>query len=579
MNFPNLNPPRSPQYKGSTTKSYYVSMRDGVRLAIDVILPRNMTREEKIPALFALTRYWRAQEVRKPFAWFISLPDSARDFFTAFGYAVIRVDVRGTGASFGVQKHPWPKSDLNDLYDLVEWVVQQPWCNGKVGGFGNSYVATMAEMLGSCGHPAVSSSFVRFNEYDVYSDIGFPGGMPNQFILKQWAAYTRLLDANQLSDKMSFIEKVLIKGVKPVISKELPAAISEHRANKHIDSALEHITFRDDCDPEMGVGMDDISTFTRPKPSMPLDHWGSWFDAATADAVIRRFVNNPNPQRAVIGAWNHGAGQHVNLETNPFPRQAQMFEALRFFDSAFGQGYSERVLYYYTTGEEKWKITSEWPPEGSSTIRMYLDEQKKLSLNPPAKQSSDQYTIDFEASTGLNNRWQTELDQRPVNYGDRGPADEKLLCYTSDPLDSDLEITGYPVVTLYSSSNQEDGAFFVYLEEIDPTGSIRYLSEGVLRAIHRKISPDAAPYKQFIPYHSYKRQDAMPLVPGEVAELIFGLQPLSAQVRQGNRIRVAVSGADKNTFMRIPAHENPVIKLDLGGEKASFIDLPIIKIS
>ena len=151
-------------------------MRDGARIAVDLSLPRNLPSSTKLPALFAATRYWRAQQVRAPFAWFISLPDSARDFFTAYGYAFLRIDMRGTGASEGNQPHPWPDSDLTDLYDLVEWVIHQPWSDGQVNAFGNSYQATTAEMLGACGHSAVKSALVRFNEYDVFTDIAFPGG-------------------------------------------------------------------------------------------------------------------------------------------------------------------------------------------------------------------------------------------------------------------------------------------------------------------------------------------------------------------------------------------------------------------
>ena len=59
-----------------------------------------------------------------------------------------------------------------------------------------------------------------------------------------------------------------------------------------------------------------------------LDHWGSWFDAATANAVIHRFASNARPQRAVIGAWNHGATQYVGAKENPFPLLAQMKESM-----------------------------------------------------------------------------------------------------------------------------------------------------------------------------------------------------------------------------------------------------------
>ena len=85
---------------------------------------------------------------------------------------------------------------------------------------------------------------------------------------------------------------------------------------------------------------------------------GRFADAATANAVIHRFANNPRPQRAVIGAWNHGATQHVGAKENPFSLLAQMKESLRFFDNPP----TTRELHYFTIFENEWKSTPEFPP-------------------------------------------------------------------------------------------------------------------------------------------------------------------------------------------------------------------------
>ncbi len=560
MTFPANTPLRAPRFKGATTQSLYISMRDGTRLAVDLSLPKGLTAGDNVSALFAATRYWRAQQLRAPVAWFLNLPDSARDFFCAYGYAILRIDMRGTGASEGNQPHPWPASDLTDLYDLTEWVTKQPWNNGQVGAFGNSYQATTAEMLGACGHPAVTTALVRFNEYDVYTDIAFPGGVPNEFILREWAEFNRALDANHLPKRMSAIEKLLISGIKPV-----EGPLPQHD-NHQVDSALKYVTFRDDRDPELGTTIDGISIHTRPT-THSIDHWGSWFDAATADAVIRRFANNPRPQRAVIGPWNHGATQQVGSPKNSFPLLAQMRESLRFFD----QPPVTRELHYFTVNENKWKTTTEWPPAGLAATRFYFQPQNVLAALKPQIQGSNQFSVDFSASTGLNNRWQTELDQRPVKY----VAQKNLLAYVSDPVEKEIEITGYPIVTLFIKSTHEDGAFFVYLEAVDEQGGTQYLTEGQLRAIHRQISQETPPYKQFVPYHSFKRKDALPLIPGEIAELTFGLNPISVLVKQGWRIKVSIAGADNDTFLAIPTNGFPSVEIIFGGVNASFIEIPI----
>jgi len=73
------------------------------------------------------------------------------------------------------------------------------------------------------------------------------------------------------------------------------------------------------------------------------------------------------------------------------------------------------------------------------------------------------------------------------------------------------------------------------------------------------------------------KKDALPLVPGQVAELKFGLQPVSVLVKKGHRLRVAIAGHDKDTFLRIPAEGTPTIAMQRNGRALSMIELPIIK--
>jgi predicted acyl esterase len=80
-----------------------------------------------------------------------------------------------------------------------------------------------------------------------------------------------------------------------------------------------------------------------------------------------------------------------------------------------------------------------------------------------------------------------------------------------------------------------------------------------------------------VPYHTFLKKDAMPLVPGQVAELKFGLQPISVLVKKGHRLRIAIAGHDKDTFIRIPAEGTPVIAMQRNSRGLSMIELPVIK--
>jgi putative CocE/NonD family hydrolase len=257
------------------------------------------------------------------------------------------------------------------------------------------------------------------------------------------------------------------------------------------------------------------------------------------------------------------------------------FETLRFFDhylKGVDTGLdNEKLLYYFTIGEEKWKVTNTWPVAGTTPTRWYFDVNNSLSADPPKTDSGeDRYTINFDATTGAKNRWHTQVGGEVV-YPDRADEDKKLLTYTSAPFDRDVEISGYPIVSLYLTSTHTDGGFYVYLEEMDPNGKVTYLTEGALRGLHRRISNAQSPIKIFVPYHSFKKADAAPIVPGQLTEIKFGLQPISVLIKRGHQLRVAIAGHDKDTFIRIPAEGTPTIAVQRNKRGLSSIELPIVK--
>jgi putative CocE/NonD family hydrolase len=125
-------------------------------------------------------------------------------------------------------------------------------------------------------------------------------------------------------------------------------------------------------------------------------------------------------------------------------------------------------------------------------------------------------------------------------------------------------------------ANAPDGNFFVYLEDVDERQHVHYVTEGALRGIHRKISQEPPPYQDIAPYHSYKKADAMPLVPGQIAELTFDLQPISYLFRKGHSIRVAFAGADRDNFEDQPIDAS-VVTYYREPAHASRIVLPVVE--
>jgi len=575
--------PRQPLHDGYTLESIYIPMSDGVRLAADVILPKGLAVGERVPTLIYRTRYWRDAERRHP----PGHTDPTLSFFTSYGYALLKVDVRGTGASFGSVLHEWQPQDLKDTYELVSWIIRQDWSNGGVGSYGVSYPGTTAELLAASGHPEVAAIWAAYHELDGYSDLAFPGGVPSNFI-QVWSDFTQALDHNQYPG-----DDANVIGVKPVDADQdhawLRAAVQDHQNNHPIADLMQGVIFRDDKMNLTHLSFENMLVYSKRSAiescNVPLDIWGSWMDANTADTVIRHFTTFRNPVRGVISAWSHGGGSLHDPFLPPdtlleISREVQMQEILRGMDQPFhsiDSGLPERILFYYTLGEGKWKSTTQWPLEGTKSQVLYLAAGNELHPDVQALgKESDIYQVDFDATTGPQNRWWTEMGGGPILYGDRAEADRKLLVYDSKPLPEDTEVTGYPIVTLYVTSTETDGAFFVYLEDVDAGGKVTYVTEGILRALHRAVSDEEPPYKITGPYHSYKRKDAVPLVPGQVVELKFALIPVSVLLRKGHRIRIAIAGADKDTFAPILADHQPVISVLHNKQYPSSIELPVI---
>jgi predicted acyl esterase len=110
---------------------------------------------------------------------------------------------------------------------------------------------------------------------------------------------------------------------------------------------------------------------------------------------------------------------------------------------------------------------------------------------------------------------------------------------------------------------------------VAPDGTVTYVTEGQLRALHRRVSEEPPPYPVFGPHHSFRRADAVPLSPGEAAELRFTLFPTSVRFRSGHRVRVALAGHDNGNFRRVPESGRPRVIVHRDGALRSRIELPV----
>lgn len=573
--------PRGSRRQVGRLSAFHVPMADGEKIAVDLVLPADIAPGERLPAVLSMTRYWRAAAGTGP--------GGIAEWLVPNGYAVVVGDSRGTGASSGLWTHHRSRAETGDFAPLIEWIAQQPWCNGQVIGFGNSYAGNTADWMAERRPKSLVAIVPRFPDYDPYADLYFPGGVPNAYMGTTWGKMVKDLDLNQRVEK----DGSPTRGVRPVDADTsgsgLSSVIARRAEMPSVYEGLKQVTFRDDRPTGWaGESMDDWGIHTHAKQleagKTPMQTWAGWMDAGTANGAIHRFMTLANPQRVYIGAWSHGgfndADPFLPSTEAPNPSFAiQQGEDLCFMEQCLAgksPPVGDRRLSYFTMGEGRWKTTKVWPPVESKLQPFGFDASGRLTRGASARSGVDEYVVDFGASTGVTNRWATNNGAGDVVYPDRAEADRRLLCYTTPPLDADLEITGHPIVELNLASTHTDGAVFIYLEDVGPNGVVRYVTEGQLRLLHRKVSNKQPPYWTAGPYHSFCQSDALPMRPGESAQVTFSLMPVSVLLRAGHRLRVALAGADADTFARVPPTGDPVFTVHRGGKTGSRILLPVI---
>ncbi len=551
------------------TTSFYLTMRDGEKIAVSLHLPSDLKKGEKLPTILHQTRYWRSMDLRWPVSAFSSR------FFDLYNkiikklvlnrYAVVNIDVRGTGASFGKQKNPFPKEQISDGAEVIDWIVQQSWSDSAVGLLGASYTGMAAEFLLTSKQPNIKAVMSLYTGFDFYDEMIFPGGIYNQYFVKAYGELCAGLDKDvfNLSTKT---ENFLIKGVTPVQKngkRLLTKAITEHASNFNIYEQTRTINYRDDAPPDKNVQtIDELSLHTFiddiNAANVPVCLYTGWFDGSFALGSARFFNNLKGSQnKLIIGPWDHGSIYNCS----PYVQEAcsfdRMAEVIKFFDYHLKKKDNgldkEAPVHYFTMGEDKWKTSKTWPPPGSAAKSFYFSPHNELSMQPQIQQSGfDTYIADSSAGTGHNTRSESLVFRlKSANmYDSRTERDLKLLCYTSPKLMEDIEVTGHPVITLFFDADTSDAGFFIYLEDVDENGVVHYITEGLFRAIHRNSIGDVG-YKDIVPQYTYRRNDISPLNHGEIAKLEFDLLPTSFLFKKGHSIRVAVSCSDKDHYNEI----------------------------
>ena len=570
-------------YDSSVRTSLYLTMRDGVRIAIDIVRPAEAGKvhKEPLPVVWTHTRYRRAYirggKLRS------ELDSPLYRTLLEYGYILAAADVRGSGASFGSWQGIWARDETQDAYEIIEWLASQPWCDGNIGMAGGSYLGITQLMAAGTKPPNLKAIFPAVALFDIYA-VAYPGGIFYDDFIKHWSDLTHVMDTKVIAAPVEEDKDETL----------LKSAIADHNRSRPLIDIFMPLKYRDSVD--QGTGVQPFyawhpAAYTQEinESGVPIYLWCGWFDSFTRDGFLM-FRNFKNPRKIVMGAWSHSP-RDPDIQKEEF--LPAVVEEIRWFDywlKGIDNGImDEPPIRYHVMNAPKdneWRTANEWPLPEQKPAKYYFREGPSgsvssandglLRLDAPQNDSGkDEYTVDYTTTTGTATRWDNAVGGG-FDYSGMTENDKKGLTYTTGVLEEDVEVTGHPVVHLWVSSTATDGDFFAYLEEVDAEGVSQYVSEGALRASHRAVHEPH--YDNLgLPFHRSHEEDVIELTPGEPAELAFDLQPTSNVFNAGNRIRITVSGADKDNALTPEQSPPPTVTVYRNAGHASYISLPVIK--
>lgn len=569
-------------YDSSVRTSLYLTMRDGVKIAIDIVRPAEAGKvhKEPLPVVWTHTRYRRSYIRNGKLRSELDSPLYRR--LLEYGYVLAAADVRGSGASFGSWQGIWAREETQDAHEIIEWLASQPWCNGNVGMAGGSYLGITQLMAAGTKPSHLKAIFPAVALFDIYA-VAYPGGVFYDDFIKHWSELTRVMDTEVIAAPVDEDKDETL----------LKSAIAEHKLSRGLIDIFMPLKYRDSID--QGTGVQPFyawhpAAYAKEinESGVPIYLWCGWFDSFTRDGFLM-FRNFQNPKKIVMGAWSHSP-RDPDIQKEEF--LPAIVEEIRWFDywlKGIDNGImDEPPIRYHVMNAPKdneWRTASEWPLPKQKPTKYYFREGPSGSVGsandgllrsdaPRNYSGKDEYPVDYTTTTGTATRWDNAVGGG-FDYSDMAENDEKGLTYTTEVLEEDVEVTGHPVVHLWVSSTATDGDFFVYLEEVDTKGVSHYVAEGALRVSHRAVHE---PYYDNLglPFHRSHEEDVVELTPGEPAELAFDLQPTSNVFNAGNRIRITVTGADKDNALTPEQAPPPTVSVYRDAGHASYISLPVI---
>ncbi len=507
-----------------TRREVLIPMSDGVELAATLFLPDPATGPQ--PCLLEALPYRKDDLTSSYAAGYEALRDT-------HGYAVCRLDLRGTGSSSGDATDEYPAEEQRDLVEVVGWLADQDWCDGGVGMFGTSYSGFNSLQIACERPPALKAICAIYATDDRWTDdVHWRGGA------------LRLVD---LVDYCHYMTPMCVLPPVPAIWGEdwqdewrrrlagnEPWVLTWLRENVHGDY-WRRGSVRLGAD---GAGYERIAC-----PTMLVAGWADGY-RNNSFRTVAALAANGVPHRLLAGPWAHADPTHAM----PGPRIDLDTEMAAWFDRWLREPIepvetshcdvfvrsSTRPEPDLDLHEGRWLRLPSVPP--TTPLAVALDGPQSLAVLP------DLGTAAWIDCAG-HLPWGLSTDQRL--------DDARSLTWDFDaPQDPAI---GHPRVTLRVSADAPAASLSVKLCDVFPDGTSALVSRGTLDLAFRD-GVHATP---------------TPLVPGEEYDVVLELDACAYSWTPGNRLRVSVAGADWPNTVAPPA---PVTLTVHGGS----LELPLL---
>lgn len=481
------------------TANVWIPLPDGVRLAARLWMPAD-AESRPVPAILEYIPYRK----RDGTAWRDGI---TQPYIAGHGYAVLRVDLRGTGESEGLLTDEYTRQELDDGLAVIAWISAQPWCSGRVGMIGLSWGGFNSLQIAARQPPQLGAIISLCASDDRYTDDAhYMGGC----VLTEHVVWgTAILAQAALPPDPAIVgagwrEQWLARLA------ATPRWVATWLAHQRRDNYWRH-----------GSVCEDYAAIR-----CPVFAIGGWADAYR-NAVPRLLTHLTVPRKGLIGPWAHG-WPHLG---EPGPAIGFLQEALRWWDhwlKGIDTGIMAEPMYRAWmpaagatahSGRGRWVAEPAWPSPQIRGVRFHLGAGG-------LRQAPEPETMLSHRSPELTGRFSGSWC--PYGIGDL-PGDQRIddgqsLVFDSLPLEESLEILGAPLLEMDIAVDRSIALLAVRLCDVDTTGTSTRVTYGLLNLTHRDSDAEPAP-----------------VVPGQRMSIRLRLNDVAHAFAAGHRIRLAVS--------------------------------------